>query len=315
MNQLSLDQVEALARRAHAGQVDKAGRPYAEHLAAVALGVARAGGDEEQIAAAWLHDSLEDGALREEWLAGAALSARTKELVRAMTKRPGEDPRAYAARIRAVPGARAIKDADMAHNRSPERLAVLDPRTRARLRQKYARMRRLLDWDPAWEAGRPERPCPGDPGDQALLAALDRDRRTQWRLLADTARGWRVEDGDCTVTTVGAQSVGAQSGGAQSDGSLWPGYPVYGDRVRAVVEALSAVGAVTPAYDWMTFSAPQLSWEESYSPADAVRAATAVVRGERFCDGTIGTAWEDGTLHAVTVALADWHRAAGAEDR
>ncbi|MGW2028299.1 HD domain-containing protein, partial [Streptomyces decoyicus] len=30
---LSLAEVEALARRAHSGQTDKAGRPYAEHLA------------------------------------------------------------------------------------------------------------------------------------------------------------------------------------------------------------------------------------------------------------------------------------------
>lgn len=63
MSEVNLSQVEALARLAHAAQVDKAGRPYAEHLAAVAGGVAERGGSPEQIAAAWLHDSVEDGVL------------------------------------------------------------------------------------------------------------------------------------------------------------------------------------------------------------------------------------------------------------
>lgn len=62
---LSLAEVEATARAAHAGQTDKAGRPYAEHLRAVAEGVRRRGGDAEQIAAAWLHDAVEDDALTE----------------------------------------------------------------------------------------------------------------------------------------------------------------------------------------------------------------------------------------------------------
>lgn len=141
---LSLTEVEALARAAHAGQTDKAGRPYAEHLQAVAEGVRARGGDAEQIAAAWLHDAVEDDALSEQWLAGAALSRRTKDIVRAVTKRAGESPQAYAGRILATDGALLVKEADLAHNADPARLAVLDPATRARLTGKYARMRALL---------------------------------------------------------------------------------------------------------------------------------------------------------------------------
>lgn len=141
---LSLREVEALARAAHAGQTDKAGRPYAEHLQAVAEGVRARGGDAEQIAAAWLHDAVEDDALSEQWLAGAALSRRTKDIVRAVTKRAGESPQAYAGRILATDGALLVKEADLAHNADPARLAVLDPATRARLTEKYARMRALL---------------------------------------------------------------------------------------------------------------------------------------------------------------------------
>ncbi|MFI6038822.1 HD domain-containing protein [Streptomyces sp. NPDC051315] len=144
---LTLTEVEALARAAHEGRTDKAGRPYAEHLRAVAEGVRSRGGDADQIAAAWLHDAVEDDALTEEWLRGAALSDRTKAIVLAVTKRAGETPQAYAARIRATPGALLVKEADLAHNADPARLAVLDEPTRTRLTGKYARMRALLGLD------------------------------------------------------------------------------------------------------------------------------------------------------------------------
>jgi (p)ppGpp synthase/HD superfamily hydrolase len=151
-------EVEAMARAAHAGQTDKAGRPYAEHLRAVAEGVRRRGGDADQIAAAWLHDAVEDDALPETWLRSAALSRRTKDIVLAVTKRAGEPPEAYAARILATPGALLVKEADLAHNADPARLAVLDEATRTRLAEKYARMRVLLG------LGEEAAERPGSPG-------------------------------------------------------------------------------------------------------------------------------------------------------
>ncbi|SDK63720.1 HD domain-containing protein [Streptomyces indicus] len=141
---MRLDEVEAVARRAHATQTDKAGRPYVEHLQAVAEGTRARGGSDEQIAAAWLHDAIEDHALSEEWLERAALTPATKAIVLALTKREGEEAEAYAARILATPGARLVKAADLAHNSDPERRAVLDPATQERLARKYARMRQLL---------------------------------------------------------------------------------------------------------------------------------------------------------------------------
>ncbi|WP_155058449.1 HD domain-containing protein [Streptomyces blattellae] len=141
-------EVEAVARAAHAGQTDKAGRPYAEHLAAVAEGVRARGGGDELIAAAWLHDAVEDGVLSEEWLETAALPQRTKDVVRAVTKRAGEEQEAYARRILATPGARLVKAADLAHNADPGRLAVLDEHTARRLTHKYAAMRQHLGLAP-----------------------------------------------------------------------------------------------------------------------------------------------------------------------
>ncbi|MGX2997231.1 HD domain-containing protein [Streptomyces sp. JNUCC 64] len=145
---LTPDEVGSLARAAHEGQTDKAGRPYAEHLRAVAEGVRARCGDRDQLTAAWLHDAIEDGALSEEWLAGAALTPRTKAIVLALTKRPGEPPEGYARRILDTPGARLVKEADLAHNADPARLAVLDAPTRDRLTRKYAAMRTLLGLPP-----------------------------------------------------------------------------------------------------------------------------------------------------------------------
>ncbi|MGW7099041.1 HD domain-containing protein [Streptomyces sp. NPDC054838] len=141
---LTLLEVEALARAAHEGQTDKAGRPYAEHLAAVAEGVRLRGGTPEQQAAAWLHDAIEDHALTPAWLESAALPAGVKSMVIALTKIPGEPVEEYTARIRATPGALLVKEADLAHNADPARLAVLDGPTRDRLSAKYAYVRSLL---------------------------------------------------------------------------------------------------------------------------------------------------------------------------
>lgn len=141
---LTLIEVEALARAAHEGQTDKAGRPYAEHLAAVAEGVRTRGGSADQQAAAWLHDAIEDDALTPDWLESAALPRQVKDMVLALTKRPGEPVEAYAARILATPGALLVKEADLAHNADPARLSVLDAPTRDRLSVKYAYVRSLL---------------------------------------------------------------------------------------------------------------------------------------------------------------------------
>ncbi|MFD3545435.1 HD domain-containing protein [Streptomyces sp. NPDC058655] len=141
---LTLLEVEALARAAHEGQTDKAGRPYAEHLAAVAEGVRQRGGSPDQQAAAWLHDAIEDEALSLTWLDAAALPQPVKDMVLAVTKRPDEPVERYTARILATPGALLVKESDLAHNADPARLSVLDAPTRERLSAKYAYVRSLL---------------------------------------------------------------------------------------------------------------------------------------------------------------------------
>lgn len=58
---LMVQAAEHLARWLHRDQKDLQGEPYVGHLARVAGYVREHGGTAEQIAAAWLHDSIEDG--------------------------------------------------------------------------------------------------------------------------------------------------------------------------------------------------------------------------------------------------------------
>lgn len=133
-----------IATRAHAGQVDKSGHPYLGHPVRVAAGTAAAGGDERAVAAAWLHDVLEDTPVTADELASAGIPDDVIEAVVALTKTAGQDTGDYFARVNASPIAVRVKHADLDDNTDPARVAQLDPDTRRRLAAKYARSRELL---------------------------------------------------------------------------------------------------------------------------------------------------------------------------
>lgn len=122
-----------IATSAHEGQVDKCGASYIGHPARVA---ARVRGDDAAEIVAWLHDVIEDTTVTL-----SELRTHFPELivdaVDAMTKRSGEAPDAYYARVRADPIARAVKLADIADNTDPQRTALLTDETRRRLAVKY----------------------------------------------------------------------------------------------------------------------------------------------------------------------------------
>jgi len=116
--------------------VDKAGRPYIEHVARVAAAVSD---DPEAEAVAWLHDVLEDCAdeFKNALLHGFPVS--TFYAVKALTRYKGASDRKYYAGIRGNPLALRVKLADIADNADEARLALLDEKTAARLRRKYAK--------------------------------------------------------------------------------------------------------------------------------------------------------------------------------
>jgi hypothetical protein len=87
---------ETIARRAHAGQLDKGTPPvpYIEHVARVAAAV-----EPRYRAVAWLHYVLEDTSETRESLLAARVSAETIDAVEVLTKRDGEPYEAFIARI------------------------------------------------------------------------------------------------------------------------------------------------------------------------------------------------------------------------
>ena len=135
---------EDIAHRAHAGQVDKSGVDYITHPARVAAGVRAHGGDDEAVAAAWLHDVLEDCDVTAGDLLTAGIPVPVIDAVKAVTKSTGEPLEAYCERILANPTALRVKRADIEDNTNPARTAVLPKETRARLDAKYTRVRSLL---------------------------------------------------------------------------------------------------------------------------------------------------------------------------
>lgn len=121
-----LDEAFALARRLHDGQTRKGSTtPYLSHVLAVAGIVSEYGGDEDQVIAALLHDTVEDQGGRP-LLARlqAQFGERVAALVEACTdafdhpKPPWKDRKlAYLARIPQAPhDARLIIAADKIHN-------------------------------------------------------------------------------------------------------------------------------------------------------------------------------------------------------
>jgi hypothetical protein len=92
-------------------------------------------------------------------------------------------------------------------------------------------------------------------------------------------------------------------------------YPEYSAGVEQLVAALLAVNA-QPVFDWMSWDGSRRypgGVELAAAPvADAMRLVTVIFRGERFCDGTIAKAIEDGSLLAAAeriVAEYDEHQA------
>ncbi|MCR0985733.1 HD domain-containing protein [Roseomonas populi] len=114
-----------LASRLHAGQVDKQGAPYIDHLTAV-VGILRERWPEappHALEAAWLHDAMEDTGASAESLRAEGVSEEAIQLVQLLTKPAGAIYQDWIAALAASGDLWAIrvKLADNAHNSMPER--------------------------------------------------------------------------------------------------------------------------------------------------------------------------------------------------
>ncbi|MCT1366951.1 MULTISPECIES: HD domain-containing protein [Kocuria] len=146
-----VSRAEALATAAHEGQKDQAGNRYIDHPRRVAGYVARR--CEERgvfgyeanvaVAAAWLHDVVEDTSVTEAQLR-EFFPEHVVDAVVAVTKLPGETTEEYFAKVRSVPAAVVVKESDVEDNTDPQRTALLGKETRERLAVKYGRAKELL---------------------------------------------------------------------------------------------------------------------------------------------------------------------------
>lgn len=118
MKQSQSEKAYKIAKKAHLGQVDKAGEDYIKHPEKVASFVKT---DEEK-AVAYLHDIIEDTELTLEDLSEYGFSKEVIEAVNIITKKRGEDYQSYLNSVKNNKLARAVKLADLRHNSDLTRL-------------------------------------------------------------------------------------------------------------------------------------------------------------------------------------------------
>jgi len=129
-----------LAATLHAGQLDKSGRPYIEHLSRVFLRVCEASGTNIMRIAALLHDSIEDGKATPQELMAAGVPPMAVDLIDTLSRSERETYAEYIDRVAIDNWATGVKLADLADNMDPERVAAfaaIDPAKSARLMKRY----------------------------------------------------------------------------------------------------------------------------------------------------------------------------------
>ncbi|MFP7495280.1 DUF6508 domain-containing protein [Terribacillus saccharophilus] len=130
-----------------------------------------------------------------------------------------------------------------------------------------------------------------NPSDIQLINELDRTKTDAWKELRLVEK--EMTDEDRHVKWTGGENTFS--------------YPIYSKRVNQATSLLSTIGAITPLYPWMANGLPDDSPAEELSAADAIRAATYIVRSERFGDGAIAKAAEIGLLDGILRSLIHWY--------
>ena len=108
----------AIAKKAHAGQVDKAGVDYMQHPLYVANQVKT----EQEKAVALLHDVIEDSDVTADDLLASGLSNEVVAAVQILTKKKGQSYQEYLEKVKSNNLARIVKLADLKHNSDLSRL-------------------------------------------------------------------------------------------------------------------------------------------------------------------------------------------------
>lgn len=131
------------ASEMHAGQKDRAGKPYILHPVHVAVYAAEQTDDPEIITAAVLHDTIEDTDATLDDIR-RRFGDRVTEIVDRMSRRDEEDYFSYVRRASENPDAILVKRADLRHNMDFSRL--VNPTEKDYLRrEKYKKALVILD--------------------------------------------------------------------------------------------------------------------------------------------------------------------------
>lgn len=118
MKQSQSKKAYEIAKKAHLGQIDKAGEDYIKHPEKVASFV----NSDEEKAVAYLHDVIEDTELTLEDLREYGFSEEVLKAVDVITKKKGQDYQTYLNSVKENKLARVVKLADLRHNSDLTRL-------------------------------------------------------------------------------------------------------------------------------------------------------------------------------------------------
>lgn len=135
----TLEKAIEIAVKAHAGQTDKAGRPYILHP----LWLMHQFEDMDAMMVAVLHDAVEDSSLTLADLSGEGFLPRIVDAVDAITNREEESYEAYIQRVQAHPIALRVKLADLEHNMDIRRMTQIHQRDLARLEKYHKTWKKL----------------------------------------------------------------------------------------------------------------------------------------------------------------------------
>lgn len=132
MKQSQSKKAYEIAKKAHLGQIDKAGEDYIKHPEKVASFV----NSDEEKAVAYLHDVIEDTELTLEDLREYGFSEGVLKAVDVITKKKGQDHQTYLNSVKENKLARVVKLADLRHNSDLTRLIDITEKDRER-KEKY----------------------------------------------------------------------------------------------------------------------------------------------------------------------------------
>ncbi|WP_225731095.1 MULTISPECIES: DUF6508 domain-containing protein [unclassified Nocardia] len=168
----------------------------------------------------------------------------------------------------------------------------------ARINAQFDEFNRKVRQAEAELRANPYHPDPSE--DPAIESVLRAARPEAWRRL------WSAVDEILTEDPESQASWRFEN----SDGSLSMPHVDYSNAIHRMTEALYDVDAIVnfPWMKWDFKSAYPGGWGLDTAPvADAARVLTAVIRAERFNDGTILAALSDGTLLSALQRLRTWY--------